>query len=66
MRTAKELEAEIMRLDSQLAECRNLVSALVILVDDLAEASLEGYGATVRDGIVGVTWALRREIGMSV
>ncbi|MFC3629864.1 hypothetical protein ACFOM8_10455 [Paracoccus angustae] len=64
MRTAKELQDEIIRLDGQLAECRNLVSALFLLVDDLATTSMEGHEATLRDGIVGVTWALRREVGM--
>ncbi|VDS09308.1 hypothetical protein PARHAE_02506 [Paracoccus haematequi] len=64
MRTAEELQDEVIRLDGQLAECRNLVSALFLLVDDLATTSMEDHGATLRDGIVGVTWALRREVGM--
>ncbi|MGN7868988.1 hypothetical protein [Paracoccus sp. 22332] len=64
MRTDKELQDEIIRLDGQLAECRNLVSALYLLVDDLATTTMDGHEATLRDGIVGVTWALRREIGL--
>ncbi|WP_103172873.1 hypothetical protein [Paracoccus sp. SY] len=66
MRTADELQDEVIRLDGQLAECRNLVSALFLLVDDLATTTMEGHAAMVRDGIVGVTWALQREIGMPI
>lgn len=64
MKTAEKMQEEIIRLDGQLAECRNLVSALFLLVDDLATTSMEGHKATLRDGIVGVTWALKREIGL--
>lgn len=64
MRTAEELQDEIIRLDGQLAECRNLVSALILLVDDLGSTTMDGHTAMLRDGIVGVTWALRREVGL--
>ena len=66
MRTAGELQDEVIRLDGQLAECRNLVSALFLLVDDLATTTMEGHAALLRDGIVSVTWALRREVGMPI
>ena len=64
MRTNEQLEAEVIRLDGQLAECRNLVSALFLLVDDLGSTTMDGHTAMLRDGIVGVTWALRREVGL--
>lgn len=64
MKTNQELLDEVNRLDGQLAECHNLVSALFLLVDDLATTTMEGHAAMVRDGIVGVTWALKREIDM--
>lgn len=64
MRTAKELHDEVIRLDGQLAECRLLVSALFLLVDDLATTPMDGHTAMLRDAISGDARALEREIGL--
>lgn len=62
MKTADDYRAERDKLDAKLAEISDLIAALDIIAWQVAQASAEGEMAQLRDAVVGISYALSREI----
>lgn len=62
MTQTQESQRHVWALEGKLGAIANLVSALEIVSWQLAQASAEGEMAQLRDAVIGISYAMQREI----